>query len=123
MALDREGGVLLVRHSYGSDKWMPPGGGLKPGEEPILAARRELSEETGCILADARLIATVTETLHGTPNTVRVVRGDARGDPRPDGREIVEARFFPLDALPSPMPTGLAERLHAWAGDIRAASE
>jgi hypothetical protein len=26
--------------------------------------------------------------------------GDTADAPRPDGREVIEARFFPLDALP-----------------------
>ena len=38
LALDREDRVLLVRHSYGSGKWMPPGGGLTRGEDALAAA-------------------------------------------------------------------------------------
>ncbi|MEV4222497.1 NUDIX domain-containing protein [Nonomuraea sp. NPDC049725] len=50
VCLDRDGRVLLM-HWYdkvsGQDVWEPPGGGLDPGETPLEAARRELTEETG----------------------------------------------------------------------------
>ena len=35
LALDSEGRVLLVRHSYGTSAWMPPGGGMARGEDPV----------------------------------------------------------------------------------------
>ncbi|GAA3103762.1 NUDIX domain-containing protein [Nonomuraea salmonea] len=50
VCLDRDGRVLLM-HWYdrvaGADLWEPPGGRLEPGETPLDAARRELTEETG----------------------------------------------------------------------------
>ncbi|NUP00066.1 MAG: NUDIX domain-containing protein [Nonomuraea sp.] len=50
VCLDRDGRVLLM-HWYDpisrTDVWEPPGGGLDPGETPLEAARRELTEETG----------------------------------------------------------------------------
>ncbi|MFT4057623.1 MAG: NUDIX domain-containing protein [Novosphingobium sp.] len=115
LALDGEERVLLVRHSYGSDKWMPPGGGLKSGEDPLVAAAREMLEETGCTLVGARLLAVNAEDLHGSHNVVRVVFGATCGEPRVDGREIVEAGFFALDDLPQHMPRGLAEKIRYWA--------
>jgi len=38
--------LLLVRSSY-SIEWNFPGGGVRPGKTPELAARRELAEEIG----------------------------------------------------------------------------
>ena len=114
LALDAQGRLLLVRHAYGSALWMPPSGGLAPGGDPVATAARELAEETGCTLRDARLVAVIEENLHGARNRVHVVRGRARDAPRPDRREIIAARFFPLDALPSDMPPGTAEAARCW---------
>lgn len=40
------GRALLIRH-HRLGVWLPPGGECEPGESPLEAARRELSEETG----------------------------------------------------------------------------
>ncbi|MFC3213269.1 NUDIX domain-containing protein [Novosphingobium panipatense] len=114
IALDEKDRLLLVRHSYGASGWMPPGGGIEPDEDPVEAAARELREETGCLLSQARLLAVRAEDFHGSRNMVRVVLGRAAGAPQADGREIVQARFFALEDLPEAMPVGLKERLRAW---------
>ncbi len=114
LVCDDQGRVLLVRHSYRSRVWLPPGGGLGSGEDPLDAARRELAEETGIVLAQARLVAVSTEDLHGASNRVHIVVGAARGILRVDGREIVEGAFFALDGLPEALPAGLAAALPAW---------
>lgn len=43
---DSNGRIALVTNSW-SDGWILPGGGVKPEEDPIEAARREVYEETG----------------------------------------------------------------------------
>ncbi|AQZ69709.1 Dihydroneopterin triphosphate pyrophosphohydolase, putative, Actinobacterial type, NudB-like [[Actinomadura] parvosata subsp. kistnae] len=50
ICLDRDGRVLLMHwydHVDDTEVWEPPGGRLEPGETPLEAARRELTEETG----------------------------------------------------------------------------
>jgi len=120
LALDEKGHVLLVRHSYGHAGWMPPGGGLEPNEDPLLAASRELYEELGCRLIDAKLAAVTLDSLHGAGNRVHVVVGRCDGTPRPDEREIIEAAFFPRHAPPPNILRGLDTDIPQWLSLIGA---
>jgi 8-oxo-dGTP pyrophosphatase MutT (NUDIX family) len=103
--------VLLVRLSYGSGKWQLPGGGMAAGEDPLVAAAREFAEETGLALTTHQLLGQKVESLHGAINIVHVVTGQAHGDPCPDGREVVAARWFALDDLPPDCSAVLAGRI------------
>ena len=122
LAFDGDGRVLLVRHSYGSGRWLLPGGGIAKGEAPLQAAFRELAEETACALEDPREIAVIEEPLAGTTNRVHIVTGRARGVPHGDGREIVAAQFFALDALPAELAQQLRLHLADWVRTAKAGS-
>jgi 8-oxo-dGTP pyrophosphatase MutT (NUDIX family) len=107
------GEVLLIKHSYGPDVWGLPGGGLRRGEDPLEAARREVREELGIALARIEPLGTLEEVLSGSPHTVHLFAATCDCEPQPDGREVVVARFFPLHALPEPLgKTGA--RIAAW---------
>lgn len=114
VALDDRGRVLLVRHGYGTRHWMTPGGGLRRGEDPTLAAMRELREECNCGLNEARLLAVVEEDLFGATNVVHVIGGRLAGTPRGDGREVLACALFPADGLPPDLPQRLREPLPGW---------
>ena len=114
IACDHRDQVLLVRHSYGPSGWFLPGGGIKRRETPQQAAVRELREETGCTAAGARLIGQFEEQVSGSPHTAHVFTCMTDDEPRPDRREVVEARFFPLQSLPEPLSPRTRARLAFW---------
>lgn len=109
IGIDEQGRVLLVRHGYGSGRWSLPGGGLGRGEAPEACARREMREELGCDLEAVELVAHFEEQVYGAAHRAFVFTARFVGEPRPDGREIVEIGWFPRDALPHDL-VGLARR-------------
>lgn len=116
---DMEGRLLLVRHSYGPGGWALPGGGMGRREEPLDAAAREVREEVGCLLESTRVLEKIEETISGSPHTAWLVAGITRDHPRPDKREVIEARFFPLHSLPEPQSEFTRKRIAAWRSSLR----
>lgn len=108
------GDVLLLRHSYGPQVWALPGGGLKRGEDPEQCARREVQEELGMKLGRIAAIGTIDEVLSGTRHTAYLFHAVCDARPRPDRREVVEARFFPSHSLPEPLGSVTRRRIEAW---------
>ena len=111
---DFDGQVLLVRHSYGPDEWFFPGGGLGAKEDPEKAARRELMEECACELENLKLVQTVDQTINGVDHRGHLFEGIVQDMPKADGREVVEARFFPLHSLPEPLNRNTRNWLAVW---------
>ena len=108
------GDVLLLRHSYGPKVWSLPGGGMKRGEDPEECARREVQEELGISLDALEDVALIDEELSGSHHTAHLFAAIANARPRPDKREVIEARFFPTHSLPEPLGKVTRRRLDAW---------
>jgi ADP-ribose pyrophosphatase YjhB (NUDIX family) len=106
-----EGHVLLVRHSYGSRQWTLPGGKVERGEEPPAAARRELREELRCEAERLAFATAIEDDLWGAPHSDLLFTCELKGMPLPDGREVVEAKFFPPDHLPPDLTPRAARQL------------
>lgn len=108
------GDVLLLKHSYGPAVWSLPGGGLGRSEDPLAAARREVREELGVELARIEQVAMLEEVLSGSPHTAHIFTGVCDRQPRPDQREVTEARFFPSHSLPEPLGETTRARIAVW---------
>ena len=78
------GDVLLLRHSYGPQGW---------------------AWET---------LGVCEEESSGSPHTAYLFTAMADAHPKPDGREVLEARFFPSHSLPEPLGQLTRNRLDIW---------
>lgn len=104
VALDADGCIYLVRqyrYPFRAHLWELPAGKLEPGEEPLPAAMRELSEETGL---EAE---TWTElgVLYATPGYCTeklylfLAEGLHQGEAHPDPNEFLDVTRIPLDEV------------------------
>jgi ADP-ribose pyrophosphatase len=99
-----DGRVVVVRqwrHPLGQALWEIPAGLLEPDEPPLLAAQRELREETGYTAAGWRLLG-VLATAPGFCSerlTLFAADGLTPGEPDLDEGEIVRAALMTPDEL------------------------
>ena len=106
------GEVLLIRHTYRDfAKWMLPGGGVRRRERPEEAGAREVLEETACRLAETALVRVEHSRDTGARMRIYVLTGTTTDAPVADLREISEARFFSLDAIPDTITRAARRRV------------
>ena len=110
-AFDDHGRLLFGLRGDGRG-WCLPGGHFEPGEDPVVAARRELVEETGLL---APHLSYLGSDVGNKPDLsiwcfrANDVEGepDAGGDP--DG-EFVEFRWVHPEAIPEEIRSNLRDR-------------
>ena len=118
-----DAGRLLLEHQRTFDSWALPHGCVDVGESALDAAIRETEEEVGIRIARAELFGVYTDPKYSIvyPNgdqvqtfTIAFVAEEWSGTPRPDGDEVREVGFFPLDALPEPIYPIHRETIEDW---------
>ena len=113
-----DGRILAVQQSYRTHPSLP-GGGVRRGEEPLDAARRELGEELGLAIGAGDLVFAreMVADWDFRRDRVRVFESHLRAEPviRIDNREVVAARFVEPRALLT--EEGLPPFIHTYLGD------
>ena len=115
----RDGRILVSRRR--PDQPMPslwefPGGKVEPGEAPVAALAREVTEELGCEVEVGRIDEVV---FHAYPTfdlvmlvfACRLIRGEPRAETVADIAWVTPSELPSLDLLPADLP--LARRLAA----------
>ena len=124
-AVDDEGRIALVRqfrYPFGAHLTELPAGKLEPGEDPLPAAKRELSEETGLEADSWQSLGELytspgfsTEVLH-----IYLATGLHQGAAHPDPNEFLDILRLPLAELLSQIEGGEIQDAKTVAGALRA---
>ncbi|MBO4162963.1 NUDIX domain-containing protein [Micromonospora sp. MMS20-R2-23] len=115
--------LLLVRHASGpTELWALVAGFVEAGESLETAVRREVAEEVSLDLDTIDYFGSQPWAISG-PGVLlagfTATAADAGAEPVVDGRELVRARWFPVDALPAELPP--AYSISRWLIDAVAA--
>ena len=93
--------ILLIKTTYGY-KYSLPGGGIKKGEQPIDAAKRETFEEVGIRVPEAKALPPFTIHENHQEDTVYSFYSEVTSkEYRLDFLEIDCAEWHPINKLPT----------------------
>ena len=110
--------VLLVKHSY-MDEWYLPGGGAKKKETLDQTARREAYEEVGASLGNLELLGIYTNFLELRTDHIAIfLCKDFILEDKKDW-EIEAIKFFPLNNLPKDIAPGIHRRIEDYLNGIQ----
>ncbi|MBQ5930093.1 MAG: NUDIX hydrolase [Clostridia bacterium] len=105
------GSVLLVRqyrYAYGESIYEIPAGKLEKGEDPMLAAARELEEETGIKAERLELLFVDYPTPGYTDEKIYIYRAyeGVKTETNLDDGEFLDAEFVPLTKIKEMLKKG-----------------
>ena len=99
LTLNEQGELLLFKHTYRRRyPWGLPGGWMKHGESPDEGIEREVAEETGYQLRVLRPL--LIDSGRRFPRIDILYLAELEGGSFRPSLEVIEACFFPVDALP-----------------------
>jgi ADP-ribose pyrophosphatase YjhB (NUDIX family) len=124
VAVDGEGRVLLVKHTYVHGWWLP-GGGVERGQAAEDALIREMREEAGLIVEGRpRLVSVHSNERYFRGDHVLVYRMDRfTMTERSSHGEIAEIGWFDPTALPDDAHRSTRARLAEVFGGVEATTE
>ncbi|MDP3993647.1 MAG: NUDIX domain-containing protein [Candidatus Doudnabacteria bacterium] len=102
--IEKEGKIFLVKENQGADKgkWNQPAGWLDVGEDPVVAIKREVKEETGFDFEPTSLVGIYSLVRKDrlpmtgyTPHALKLIfKGNISGTNHDSNEEIAEVRWF-----------------------------
>ncbi len=117
-----DGSVLLVQRARAPHRghWSLPAGFVDFDETPIAAAARECREETGLDVEIIQLLEVVGGQGHpGGADIVIIYRGIQTGGSLAAGDDARDAKFFPLNQLPTLAFTSTCRTLNRWRRELK----
>lgn len=107
----RDGKIALVRqyrYAYEEELLEIPAGKLQPGEDPMLAAKRELEEETGLIAEKLTHLFTLFPTPGYTNEKIYIyyAEGLQEGRQHLDEDEFLSVVYLPIEEVVQMMERG-----------------
>lgn len=101
LPVDDEGNIYLVgqyRFAISTYSWEIPEGGAPQGEDPLVAAKRELKEETGLVAADWELLgrAYLSNSVSDEESFYFLARGLSQQEACPEETEALSVKKITL---------------------------
>lgn len=123
VVIEHADGIVLVQRDIEPDRgiWHLPIGHAEFGEEPVDAALREGTEETGLLLAEPRFLSFTHGRSYGDTRMFYIVfafAARAVGGELVGGDEGRNTRIVPLDQMPQLKWTSQAEAIRAYRNSV-----